>query len=57
MQQLGDCIIDSCAALPDAQLSADVEADARRNACAVFKQAVGAYQKACILASNLCMAL
>ncbi len=54
MQQLGDCIIDSCAALPDAELSADVEADARRNACAVFKQAVGAYRKACNSATIFC---
>lgn len=47
MQQLGDCIIDSCAALPDAELSVEVEADARENAATVFKQAVQAYQKAC----------
>lgn len=37
MQQLGDCIIDSCAALPDAELSVEVEADARKNAATVFK--------------------
>ena len=46
MQQLGDCILDSCAALPDAQLAAEVEADARSNAATVFKQAVDAYQQA-----------
>lgn len=45
MQQLGERILESCAALPDAQLSADVEADARRNAAAVFRQAADAYQK------------
>ena len=45
LQQLGDSILESCAGLPDAELTSDVEADARKNAGAVFKQAVHAYQK------------
>ena len=45
MQQLGERILESCAALPDGQLSAEVEADAHRNAATVFRQAVEAYQK------------
>ena len=47
LQQLGDCIIESCAGLADAELTTEVEADARQNAGAVFKQAVQAYQKVC----------
>ena len=53
MQQLGERILESCAALPDAQLSADVEADARRNAAAVFRQAADAYQKVSLALSSL----
>ena len=45
LQQLGDSILESCAGLPDAELTSNVEADARKNAGAVFKQAVHAYQK------------
>ncbi len=45
LQQLGDSIIESCASLPDAELTAEVEADGRKNAGAVFKRAVQAYRK------------
>ena len=45
LQQLGDSIIESCAGLPNAELTAEVEVDARKNAGAVFKQAVQAYRK------------
>ena len=57
MQQLGDCIIGSCASLPDAELTSEVEADARRNAAAVFKQSVQAYQKVGMLPCWCCTPL
>ncbi|EIE25053.1 hypothetical protein COCSUDRAFT_61299 [Coccomyxa subellipsoidea C-169] len=64
MQRLAECILEACSALPDSQLSAAVEADARSNAKILFRQSVDAYKKvkaedgrvrvdACVNAANV----
>lgn len=45
MQRLAECILEACSALPDSELSAAVEADARSNAKILFRQSVDAYKK------------
>lgn len=45
LQRLAESILEACSALPDADLSAEVEADARRNAQLLFRQSVEAYKK------------
>ena len=45
MQRLAECILEACSALPDSELTAPVEADARRNAKILFRQSVDAYHK------------
>lgn len=45
LQRLADSTLEACSALPDADLSAEVEADAQRNAQLLFRQSVEAYKK------------
>jgi hypothetical protein len=45
MQRLGESILEACSILPDLELCAEVEADARRNARNLFKQSVDAYKR------------
>lgn len=45
MQKLAECILEACSALPDSELTAPVEADARSNAKILFRQSVDAYHK------------
>ncbi|BDA41286.1 hypothetical protein COCOBI_02-0660 [Coccomyxa sp. Obi] len=64
MQRLAECILEACSALPDSELTAAVEADARSNAKILFRQSADAYKKvkaedgkmrvdACVNAANV----